>query len=233
VDAPRLPLCPVCSSFMIEKTGRYGPFLSCSRYPQCRGSTSIPTASVAPPASSHKIVERAGSQQPTIPAPDPMPRREFEELRRSVGKTVVERPRVLVKRTERNEVSWTTNAFVKAGIALGTGLLGTLISVRCSRETQQSVIVPPVVVQPVAQVPAAAQSAKQATAAKEATAASTEIPRCPKCGSPMRVRHGRNGYFFGCSKYPQCKGTRDLPDDFDISPYVFPPQGVDPTRWAP
>jgi len=31
---------------------------------------------------------------------------------------------------------------------------------------------------------------------------------CPKCGSSMVPRSGRRGRFYGCSRYPYCKGTR-------------------------
>ncbi|OGR44161.1 MAG: hypothetical protein A2X35_13275 [Elusimicrobia bacterium GWA2_61_42] len=31
---------------------------------------------------------------------------------------------------------------------------------------------------------------------------------CPKCGARMILRRGRFGRFYGCSKYPFCKGTR-------------------------
>ncbi len=42
-------------------------------------------------------------------------------------------------------------------------------------------------------------------------------PACPRCGSPMARRVARNGPragrpFWGCSKYPQCRGTRDAAD---------------------
>jgi DNA topoisomerase I len=32
--------------------------------------------------------------------------------------------------------------------------------------------------------------------------------KCPECGSPMVVKRGRFGIFFGCSTYPKCKGTK-------------------------
>jgi DNA topoisomerase-1 len=32
---------------------------------------------------------------------------------------------------------------------------------------------------------------------------------CPECHSPMKPRHGRKGWFLGCSKYPKCKGVRE------------------------
>ena len=36
-----------------------------------------------------------------------------------------------------------------------------------------------------------------------------DAPPCPKCGGIMRLRHGRNGDFWGCINYPACKGTRE------------------------
>jgi len=33
---------------------------------------------------------------------------------------------------------------------------------------------------------------------------------CPKCSSPMVVRNGRYGYFYGCKRYPYCRGTRNI-----------------------
>jgi len=33
---------------------------------------------------------------------------------------------------------------------------------------------------------------------------------CPKCGSSMVERMGKSGRFYGCSRFPACKGTRNL-----------------------
>jgi restriction system protein len=36
-------------------------------------------------------------------------------------------------------------------------------------------------------------------------------PRCPRCGKPMVSRcakSGSNATFWGCSGYPECRGTR-------------------------
>jgi DNA topoisomerase-1 len=35
--------------------------------------------------------------------------------------------------------------------------------------------------------------------------------KCEECGAPMMKRWGRNGWFLGCSKFPKCKQTRNLP----------------------
>lgn len=33
---------------------------------------------------------------------------------------------------------------------------------------------------------------------------------CPICGSKMTIRVGRYGRFYGCTRYPYCKGTRKI-----------------------
>jgi len=40
-------------------------------------------------------------------------------------------------------------------------------------------------------------------------------PTCPSCGRPMVLRHARRGSnagngFWGCSGYPNCRGTRNI-----------------------
>jgi Topoisomerase DNA binding C4 zinc finger len=33
---------------------------------------------------------------------------------------------------------------------------------------------------------------------------------CPRCLSPMVLRKGSRGRFFGCSRFPRCRGTRNF-----------------------
>jgi hypothetical protein len=35
-----------------------------------------------------------------------------------------------------------------------------------------------------------------------------ERPRCPKCGSQMKIVNGYRGAFWGCSQYPRCKSSQ-------------------------
>ena len=50
---------------------------------------------------------------------------------------------------------------------------------------------------------------------------------CPQCGSPMAKRKGPFGEFFGCSKYPQCKGVRKL-NEAPVAPQNKQPQAPQP-----
>jgi len=36
---------------------------------------------------------------------------------------------------------------------------------------------------------------------------------CPDCGANLVIRSGRRGQFLGCSSYPKCRHTENLPDD--------------------
>lgn len=38
-------------------------------------------------------------------------------------------------------------------------------------------------------------------------------PACPRCGQTMRRRRSDRGDFWGCSGYPECKGTRSIEQD--------------------
>ncbi|WP_427910336.1 topoisomerase DNA-binding C4 zinc finger domain-containing protein [Peribacillus muralis] len=33
---------------------------------------------------------------------------------------------------------------------------------------------------------------------------------CPVCDSKMIEREGKNGKFYGCSRFPSCRGTKKL-----------------------
>lgn len=36
-----------------------------------------------------------------------------------------------------------------------------------------------------------------------------DTPACPRCGEMMEIRQGRRGRFWGCTRYPACRGTED------------------------
>jgi restriction system protein len=44
--------------------------------------------------------------------------------------------------------------------------------------------------------------------ARENQKAAIPSPDCPQCGKTMRQRKSAKGDFWGCSSYPECKGTR-------------------------
>lgn len=43
---------------------------------------------------------------------------------------------------------------------------------------------------------------------------------CTECGAPMLIREGRRGKFLGCSGYPKCKHTEEVPAGYDVKAAV-------------
>ena len=48
-----------------------------------------------------------------------------------------------------------------------------------------------------------------------------DAPKCPVCGSPMRLRTAKSGanagsHFWGCTQYPACRGVREIIDANDM-----------------
>lgn len=37
------------------------------------------------------------------------------------------------------------------------------------------------------------------------------VPACPKCGGELMKRNGKFGPFYGCSNYPECRYTKNIP----------------------
>ena len=69
---------------------------------------------------------------------------------------------------------------------------------------------------------AVARIAERQKQRERQTAPGPAAPACPRCGKPMALRTARKGQragsqFWGCSGYPECKGTRPLeaPDGSD------------------
>lgn len=40
--------------------------------------------------------------------------------------------------------------------------------------------------------------------------AAKKVKKCPKCGSPLKMRKGKYGDFWGCTGYPECRYTKNV-----------------------
>ncbi len=58
--------------------------------------------------------------------------------------------------------------------------------------------------------PGAAPPKTRSSRAGKRRATADASVTCPKCGSPMVKRQGPRGEFWGCSRYPACRGTRSI-----------------------
>lgn len=48
-------------------------------------------------------------------------------------------------------------------------------------------------------------------ALRDAYRRAVAVPKCPSCGAAMVEREGKRGAFLGCTDYPACTTTRELP----------------------
>lgn len=67
-------------------------------------------------------------------------------------------------------------------------------------------------------MPTLAESVYTQPARAEPVRAEPTVPQCPTCGEAMKLRTAKQGsrpgsQFWGCSKYPGCRGTRPLSPD--------------------
>jgi DNA topoisomerase-1 len=60
---------------------------------------------------------------------------------------------------------------------------------------------------------------------------------CEKCGKPMVIKWGRNGYFLACSGYPDCRNTKEYTRNSDgsltVRPTTRPSDQICPTCSSP
>jgi DNA topoisomerase-1 len=60
---------------------------------------------------------------------------------------------------------------------------------------------------------------------------------CEKCGKPMVIKWGRNGYFLACSGYPECRNTKEYtrnPDgSLTVQPATRPSDQICPSCGSP
>lgn len=52
-------------------------------------------------------------------------------------------------------------------------------------------------------------------------------PQCPKCRkSLMEIRTGPRGQFWGCQQFPECRGTRNIPEAVIVTESLVEPAGT-------
>ena len=177
--APTGETCPECGKDLILRSGRKGPFLGCSGYPECtytRNPDGEPQTRKTPAKPTDIVCDKCGKPMVIRTAPPG-----------------------------------------------GGEFLGCSGYPRCRNAKPLE--------------GAEAQATPATTAAPssdESAPAPTTEETCPDCGAPLTVRSGRLGRFYGCSAYPKCKYTRNIPGESRPPKAAAEPTdvGVRPVRQA-
>ena len=181
--------CPVCGREMIKRRGRFGEFLGCSGYSE-KDENGNPACST--------IINLDPSGNPLPPKPKPI---ETTIACEKCGSPMLLRDS-------------------KRGPFLGCSTFPKCRSTKMMKKLEGDSLK-----QVESLVPLLKEGAERSremivkltgenpvsNAGKKPTTLPTDID-CSECGKPMMIRQGRRGPFLGCSGYPKCKNTGEVPE---------------------
>jgi DNA topoisomerase-1 len=180
--------CPVCGRDMIKRRGRFGEFLGCSGY-------SVKNEKGEPSCSTIINLDKEGNPLPPKPKP----------ITTTVPCEKCGSPLYL---REGKRGPW-------LGCSAYPKCRGRMSFEKLSPQDRQQIdaLIPllkdeaaksqELIAKIIGENPAAAAAMKTGPIA-------TDID-CDECGKPMLIRNGRKGRFLGCSGYPKCKNTAEVP----------------------
>jgi DNA topoisomerase-1 len=180
--------CPVCGREMIKRRGRFGEFLGCSGY-SIKNEKGEPSCSV--------IINLDKEGNPLPPKPKP--------ITTTIACSTCGSP-LYLRSGKRGP--W-------LGCSKYPKCRGRMAMNKLSPEDKKQVDA----LLPLLQEGAEANAALVAKIIGENPAAAgtaklqnvtTDID-CDECGKPMLIRQGKRGPFLGCSGYPKCKNTGEVP----------------------
>jgi DNA topoisomerase-1 len=180
--------CPVCGREMIKRRGRFGEFLGCSGY-------SVKNEKGEPSCNLIINLDKQGNPLP----PKPKPIQTTVKCDKCGGP-------MLLRDSKRGPflgcASFPKCRAIKGMKKLeGDDLKQVEALLPLLKESSDKA--KEMAAKIVGENPAAASAVKPTNLA-------TDID-CDECGKPMIVRQGRRGPFLGCSGYPKCKNTGEVP----------------------
>jgi DNA topoisomerase-1 len=180
--------CPVCGREMIKRRGRFGEFLGCSGY-------SVKNEKGEPSCNMIINLDKEGNPLPPKPAP----------IKTTVACEKCGSPMLL--RNSKRGPFLGCSSFPKCRstkmVKKLTGADLAQVEALLPLLNEESAKAQELAAKVIASNPAAAP-------AKTHSGTTTDID-CDECGKPMIIRSGRRGYFLGCSGYPKCKNTSEVP----------------------
>jgi DNA topoisomerase-1 len=180
--------CPTCGREMIKRRGRFGEYLSCSGY-------SVKDEKGEPSCKTILSLDKNGNPEPPkvkIPTTIACEKCGNPMVLRSGAKRG---PWLGCSKYPTCKATKTVGKLTGADLKQAEALIPLLNEESAkSRELVAKVL---------GENPAAAGTVKPSTYP-------TDID-CDECGKPMTIRNSRRGYFLGCTGFPKCKNTGDVP----------------------
>lgn len=194
--------CAKCGRPMVVRTGRRGKFVACSGFPRCRQTMPLEKLEAARAAAPAEGPPPADASTPAAPAPV-QPWDPERGAPPGFGLTRTGRP-VVEALPEPGTLHCPECG---STMELKRGRFGPFFSCsnfpRCKFNANL-------------RGDAKKQAEELLPAPARPKPVATDI-RCEECGQTMVVRQGRRGRFLGCSGYPKCRETKELPPGFDAN----------------
>ncbi|MCX5654169.1 MAG: topoisomerase DNA-binding C4 zinc finger domain-containing protein, partial [Planctomycetota bacterium] len=204
--------CPECGGALVRLMSRRGPFFGCSKYPECKYTRPVAgEARPAPKMTEHKC-DKCGAtmmlryssrgeqflgceKYPKCRSTLPCDAEGNPQRPEPTGEVCEKCGSPMVIKNSRRGPFMACSGYPKCRNAKSLDKDG---KPKASKERAAGA----------EDKPAAPRRAPQARAKP------VEANRdCPDCGAKLVVRTSRRGPFLGCSKYPTCKHTEDVPPD--------------------
>ena len=188
VQVPSSEICQVCGASMVEKYSKSGPFLGCSKYPECKATRPIDgSARAAAVETEHRCV-KCGK---------PLLMRENKRgqwLACSGYPTCKESYNLNAQGNPVPSVVETEYVCEKCGkpMVMRQGSRGNFLGCTGYPKCRNT-------------LPVDDQGLP-------VTPVQVEV-KSEKCGGPMGVKQGRRGGFLGCLNYPKCRSTAPIPEE--------------------
>jgi DNA topoisomerase-1 len=190
--------CPNCGKPMVQRMGRRGPFLGCSGYPECKTTMNLdaegkpvlssrPTEHVCDKCGAPMVL-REGPRGPFLACSA------YPKCRNAKDVDAEGNP---VQPLDSGIACEKCNSPMVVKRGPRGPFLGCSAYPKC-RSTKP--------------VPAELKDKLKTLMpmpAKKAAPAVEVTETCPECGSAMKLRPSKRGYFLGCTKFPKCRGTRE------------------------
>jgi DNA topoisomerase-1 len=179
--------CPVCGREMIKRRGRFGEFLGCSGY-------SVKNEKGEPSCSTIINLDKQGNMLPPKPKP----------ITTTIACPTCGSP-LYLRGGKRGP--W-------LGCSKYPKCRGRMAMNKLSPEDKKQIDALVPLLKEGAEASAALIAKivgeNPASAPTRPTTITTDID-CDECGKPMVIRQGKRGPFMGCSGYPKCKNTAEVP----------------------
>jgi DNA topoisomerase-1 len=197
---PTEHICPNCGKPMLERMGKRGTFLGCSGYPECKTTmnidaegkpqlTSRPTEHVCEKCGKPMVL-RDGPRGPFLACTG------YPKCKNAKDVDAQGNPAKPIE---------TGLACEKCGapMVVKRGPRGPFLGCSAYPKCKSTKPMP-------------AELKEKLKDVLPAPPPKKELPKveinetCPTCGAAMKLRAARGSYFLGCSKYPKCRGTREV-----------------------